>query len=713
MNFKKLFPIFTSIIITLIIFFAIYYPWLGHFDIPISYSGDNLWNIVSFKNVIENHTFFSTNRLGFPFNYSMNDFPTSDWSYLFQTYFLSLFTKNPFILTNIFYLFSFLLISTISFIVFSKYIKSKYLSLLGAVVFTFLPYHLIRGEDHIYLTAYYCIPLIIFIVLNIIEHKKLSLKTLIILSIIIGSSGIYYAFFSIALITFTYLISKLNFPSKKLSPRYLLVPVIIILTILVSITPNIIYSRKNDKNEIVALRHPAESEYYGLRITQLYMPIHSYGLTYIKNIQSQYYSQGLEGRGEKSEYLGIVGIVGFITSIYGAFFLIYSKQHYLLHKLSLVNVFALLFSTTGGFGTSIAYFISPQIRCYNRISPFIAFISIFSLLYLFNHFLNQVKSSKIKILLYFLITLLFLISLRDQIPPGNMKTNFTALSNEFYNDKQFITEIEKLQPENSGVFQLPYKDFPETLPIFKLGDYDLFKGFVQSKNLNWSYATIKGRYGAQTLKTISNYPTPKMIENLSILGFFGIYIDRFGYSDNGQAIEKEISDLTGSKPLVSSNQRLVYFNLNEFNKNYLGKFDNQKINQLKDQIIFHPPILWKLGCYDPETIGGDHRWCSNLIKLDLYNPSNQPQPYQLQFKVNTGHPEISNLSLNLNNFSDKIKVNIQGAVYNHIFTLKPGTNTLIFRTDAKKLQTPLDPRDLYLNFVDFKLNAINPNLNSL
>lgn len=706
---KKLFPIFTLIIITLAIFFAIYYPWLSHFNIPISYSGDNLWNIVSFKNIIENHTFLTTNRLGFPFDYSMNDFPTSDWSYLLQTYFFSFFIKDPFLLTNIFYLFSFLLISTISFIVFSKYIKSKYLSLLGAIVFTFLPYHLIRGEDHIFLTAYYCVPLIIFIILNIIEHKILSLKSLITLSIIIGSSGIYYAFFSIALITFTYLISKLNFPSKKLSNYYLLVPIVIIVTIFISIAPNIIYSRKNGKNEIVALRHPAESEYYGLRITQLYMPIHSYGLTYIKNIQSKYYSQGLEGRGEKSEYLGIVGILGFIISIPSAFFLIYSKQHHLLHKLSLVNIFTLLFSTTGGFGTSIAYFISPQIRCYNRISPIIAFICIFSLLYLIDHLFHQIKHTKTKILFYLLTTLLFLISLRDQIPPGNMKTYFTALYNEFYNDRQFVTEIEKLQPENSGVFQLPYKDFPETLPIFKLGDYDLFKGFVQSKNLNWSYATIKGRYSAQTIKTISSYPIQKLIENLSILGFSGIYIDRFGYSDNGQIIEKEISTTIGSKPLISSNQRLVYFNLNEFNKNYLSNFDSEKINQLKSQILFHPPILWKSGCYDPETIGGDHRWCSNLIKLDFYNPSNQPQPYRLQFKVNTGYLEISNLTININNFSDKIEVNTQGALYNHILTLNPGINTLTFKTNTKKLQTPLDSRDLYLNFLDFKLDAINSN----
>jgi len=290
-----------------------------------------------------------------------------------------------------------------------------------------------------------------------------------------------------------------------------------------------------------------------------------------------------------------------------------------------------------------------------------------------------------------------------------MKINFTNLYNEFYNDKKFINEIENLQPENSSVFQLPYKDFPETLPIFKLGDYDLFKGFVQSKNLNWSYATIKGRYSAQTMKTISSYPTKKLIENLSILGFSGIYIDRFGYTDDGQIIEKEIEANTNTKPLISSNQRLVYFNLNNFNKSYLSNFSSEKINQLKNQILSFPPILWKSGCYELETIGGNHRWCSNRIKINLYNSTNQPQRYKLKFKVNTGYPETSNLNIKINNLTEKINVNIQGVNYDRLLTLNPGVNTLTLQTDAKKLQAPLDPRDLYLNFLDFKLEAIDSN----
>ena len=42
----------------------------------------------------------------------------------------------------------------------------------------------------------------------------------------------------------------------------------------------------------------------------------------------------------------------------------------------MLNATALLYGTVGGFGTIFALFVSPQLRSLNRISVFIAFLSL-------------------------------------------------------------------------------------------------------------------------------------------------------------------------------------------------------------------------------------------------------------------------------------------------------------------------------------------------
>jgi len=427
------------------------------------------------------------------------------------------------------------------------------------------------------------------------------------------------------------------------------------------------------------------------------------------NLQTKYNNQGLEPRGEKTEYLGIFGIFGFMISMFSAFFLTNSKKHKLLYKLSVVNIFILLFATTGGFGTTFAYFVSPQIRCYNRISPFILFICIFSLLYFIKYQLQKIKNKILKLFIYLTIIILTIVTVQDQVPPlVRNKNSFTALYEEFINDQLFIKEIEKSLPQQANILQLPYKDFPETLPIHKLGDYDLFKGFVQSQKIKWSYATIKGRYSGRVMEKISAYSTQKLLETLCLLDFDGIYIDRFGYVDNGQQLEKDISSLITSKPTVSSNQRLVFFNIQNFKKKFLSQYQPTEITNLKKQILSHPIYEWKEGCYELEATNQPHRWCSRQSKLNIYNPFEKKTQMSLRFIANSGYPKVSDLFIKINKYTDKVDINNQGAKYNKTITINPGINTLSFKTNAPQVITIDDPRKLYIDFIEFEIELKDP-----
>ncbi len=44
-------------------------------------------------------------------------------------------------------------------------------------------------------------------------------------------------------------------------------------------------------------------------------------------------------------------------------------------------------------------------------------------------------------------------------------------------------------------------------------------------------------------------------------GYAGIYIDRFGYEDDAEELERELRNAVGDAPLVSENGRLSFFEL--------------------------------------------------------------------------------------------------------------------------------------------------------
>jgi phosphoglycerol transferase len=111
------------------------------------------------------------------------------------------------------------------------------------------------------------------------------------------------------------------------------------------------------------------------------------------------------------------------------------------------------------------------------------------------------------------------------------------------------------------VFQLPYVPFPENPNVNKMSDYDLYRGYLHSKSLRWSYGAMKGRDSDAWQRSVASRPLGEFVGEISKAGFKGIYIDRFGYEDNGANIESELSHILKSKPIVSENGRLAFYEL--------------------------------------------------------------------------------------------------------------------------------------------------------
>jgi phosphoglycerol transferase len=142
---------------------------------------------------------------------------------------------------------------------------------------------------------------------------------------------------------------------------------------------------------------------------------------------------------------------------------------------------------------------------------------------------------------------------RDRVP------NYAALKADFHDDAEFVGRVEAAVPAGSMVLQLPYFPFPESPRLVDLGEYELFRPYLHSRSLRWSYGAMKGRDEDRWQRETCQRPAEEFVQAVADRGFAGIYIDRRGYADRAAALEVELTKLLGKTPLVSRNERMSFF----------------------------------------------------------------------------------------------------------------------------------------------------------
>ena len=112
------------------------------------------------KTITETGWYQSNPRLGAPFGQVFYDFPHGGETFqLFAIKLISLVVKDYGVIMNLYYLGGFGVLAVVTFLVL-RYLRFGYVvAAVGALVYTFLPYHLAHGEVHLYRSTYYSAPL--------------------------------------------------------------------------------------------------------------------------------------------------------------------------------------------------------------------------------------------------------------------------------------------------------------------------------------------------------------------------------------------------------------------------------------------------------------------------------------------------------------------------------------------------------------------------
>jgi phosphoglycerol transferase len=392
------------------------------------------------------------------------------------------------------------------------------------------------------------------------NYKKIRLSEYFLI-LFLGCFGVYYAVFGAIILVFSGVLSYFKLLNIRVLIRPLIQVCLLFIAVVANLIPNFIYFYINGRNSDFQSRGVWESEVYAFKLRHLLFPRgdHEFG------ILSKFNGAFANGDALNAFYSIEVtpGIFGSLSILMLGLVIIYMANRKFsdqkLKFLALTTWVLILFGISGGFGSFFAVLISPQIRAWDRISVFISFGAILGGIYFIDKYISKPLQNRNKFIYCIIPMAVLILSIIEQ---SNYKRIFLTeeLKNQFNIDKHFFAGVEAALEPGAAIYQLPYVPFPEDAGVLGVGTYDFAKGLLHSKNLKWSLGSTRGRAGDKFFKSLETESIETQIERIKALGYSGIYIDRRGYSDNGDKKIDEVSKFLGYGPnLNKGDSKAVFF----------------------------------------------------------------------------------------------------------------------------------------------------------
>ena len=540
--------------------------------LPIAYGeGDSLFDAHYVKLILTTGWFpWSTEFLGAPFGASELDMPDAQSLHYLMIKALGLFSSDWVVVTNVFIVSGFFFAAIAGYWLLRTFQLEPAWAALGGLVFAFLPYHFIRlvPLNHLYLAAYWTVPFAVWLALKAWPdpaHEAAASRSMRSMRIglaaalvAVGTGGIYYAFFACFLIASAGLASMLSrrAPSALLPAGGMILAICLIVA--AQLWPSLQHWRTSGANPEARARHPAESEYWGLKLTQMLLPHRHHPFEKARALSVRYNTPSNEN---ESSALGVVAGFGLIVLLAIAVVRLAGGGGpvRIPEKLALLAIAALMLGTVGGGGAMFAWIVTPVIRAYNRISVFIALLSVAAAVIAIDALLRRIgshwKARGLVALLSAVVVGLF--ALWDQ----TVAFDQARIAPAFLHDREVIQRAEAQLPPDTMVYQLPYHPYPEAGPVGAMADYDLLRGFLHSTRLRWSHGGMKGRPGDLWFRGLAALPIERQIVVAAEHGFGAVYIDRRGFSDGGAAVESVLRERLGSPVAVDRNGYIAIYRM--------------------------------------------------------------------------------------------------------------------------------------------------------
>jgi len=714
-----------AMLLTLIILVWLMKLWQADLRTPLTYSGEAHYNAMLVKTVLDYGWHLENPAMGMPDGLDLRDVPMGDNNLHFALIkLIGLFTNNYGLALNLFFLLTFPLTTLSALFAIRRFGVSFAPAVFASLIYTFLPFHFARGQSHLFLAAYFLVPLMAMVALwvasgavSLVEEASGKFRVSscgrrliasLVICLLASAAGVYFAYFG----CFFLLIAGVLIAIRRGNARYVILPLAMISVIfgglVVNFAPSILHMRRQGDTPTVR-RQPIEAEIYSFRISQLILPISGHRVALMARLKAAFNRRHFINENDDAA-LGVVGTIGFLTLL--GWLLLKKPDLWriedggsggVISHLSVFNLAAVMLGSFGGLGALIALIVTAKIRAYNRISVFIAFFSLLAVALLLGQFARRFVTTKARRVAFNVCLAAALVfGVLDQFAP-HFTPDYAKIKAEFDSDANFMRRLQSSLPTGAMIFQLPVVPFPENPGVGKMSDYDHARGYLHSQTLRWSYGAMKARASEVWQKLIAAKPANEMIEAIVLSGFQGVYLNRNGYHETPSGMEGAIEKAVGAPQFVSDDGKLVFFDLREFEKQLREKYASAW--EAKCEEALHPLlVVWGEGCSalegPPER---SFRWCSSIGELQITNGA--PRPRKIRIEMSFATENEANLWVNSPILTENLKTSVKPVSMSRSIAIPPGSHSIHFRSDARRAWEPDTFRSLVFRISGFTITA--------
>lgn len=435
--------------------------------------------------------------------------------------------------------------------------------------------------------------------------------------LVVGSTGLYYAVFAILLLLSGGALALLADRGSPCVPRMgygspiggrgrfaffsgVLAAVLVALALAANISPTLSYRAHHGANTAIK-RTTIEADQFGLRLSDLLLPVEAHRFGPFSTVNQRYIEATSTGYCEACyENLGAVGSVGFLwlslvalaaiagiaaagggRGVGGAAMALRRRMGpgSIYRPAALGVSLSFVLATIGGLSSLIAFFVTRNIRGWNRISLFIAFFSLLAAMLGLDAGLRRLTariSSRAGAIGAGAAVCAAVLALGIVDETSSFFVpKYEKDAKQWVSDATFVREIEARMPAGAAIFQLPYVPFPEgygatgtsvSAPNPNYGTtYELARGPIHSSGrLRWSYGAMKGR-PADWQAPLATQPLYLSLVAATANGFDGLWVDPHGYSATARPrLSPMLERVLGVYPSFSPAHDLMFFDLRPF-----------------------------------------------------------------------------------------------------------------------------------------------------
>jgi hypothetical protein len=737
--------------------------------VPFLYEDDALLILPMVKATLEGGTHWRTDRLGAWGGQEMHDFPVVDHVHFGLIWLLGRAVPDAATVFNLYFLLGYPLAAVTAMAVLRHFGLSSPAAAAAGVLYACQPYHQFRGENHYFLSAYWFVPVGLMVALWLTRGRlpffpaapgraggvsppvtpsvsdnrshrgadaprsprpRISLTDrdtvfAVLVAVVTAAAGAYYAYFTCIFLLVAGLYRWAAARDWRAGASAGLLIAVVVAAGVANHAPTIAYQWAYGRNSLPTARTSEEADFYGLKIAQLLLPIEDHSLRALADLKSTYNCYDRPSESETERYsLGVVTACGLVALLARAVLPVGRKWPYTpLAALTLVGV---LVGTVGGGGPLFNHVVSPQVRCYNRIAIFLAFLALFALAHWLDRRLPDLaawvtrpagRRAGAAVLPAGWVAVCWL-GLWDGTPfdwagPKAVE-RLAAQQDRYRTDAEFFARIEAtLNPDGETpgpmVFQLPYVRWPESPTVKRLECYEHARGYLHTRTVRWSFGSMKCREVDEWCRrtceplAVSSDTGPNAVEDMlgrvTRAGFDGLYIDRRGFTPaKADKLLAEVrAKLGGATQFTHPDGDQVFFDLRPYRDWQRGQY-GRAWDDLCWRERHRVQPLWLHGffSYKEPELQWQQRWCGPHGVAVFVNPTDAPVTVRPRpFRIVPASKDPAVLHVRGGDvWTDDLEIRKDDPPISREFVIPPGRHTIHFWCALPASHVPNEPRRL-------------------